>query len=308
MSAPPVKQKELPRSQYDLNTYWGRVQHAAGLCDPRMAFASRARLQEAKQLVSSYRHGHIPTITPDVWAAKLLLDSTLHPDTGEPVFLPFRMSCYALSNLVVNAGMLTPGLSRNGIIFWQIMNQSLNVAINNANANKSSPLPYSTIAKSYIAAVSRVLSRLTPFAAVTSASALNVLLMRSDEVRQGIHIYPLRSQHSEPEESIQPLGKSQRAAWIAVSETAVSRILNAAPVMVIPPLVLLRIERLALLRTYPFLLLPVNLGLIFSTSLMVLPLAIAVFPQRQVVDVGKLEPEFWHRAGHEEQVEFNRGV
>ncbi len=31
-------------------------------------------------------------------------------DTGEPVFLPFRMSCYVLSNLVVTAGMLTPGL------------------------------------------------------------------------------------------------------------------------------------------------------------------------------------------------------
>lgn len=209
------------------------------------------------------------------------------------------------------------------------MNQSLNVAINNANANKSSPLPYSTIAKSYIAAVSvscsvalglnsliqrlkspsgttkRVLSRLTPFAAVTSASALNVLLMRSDEVRQGINIYPLRSQTSQSDEPMQPLGKSQRAAWVAISETAISRVLNAAPVMIIPPLILLRMERLALLRAYPSLLVPVNLGLIFSTSLVVLPLAIAVFPQRQVIDVAKLEPEFWDRAG---MVEFNRGI
>jgi hypothetical protein len=31
-------------------------------------------------------------------------------DTGLPVFLPFRMSCFVLSNLVVTAGMLTPGL------------------------------------------------------------------------------------------------------------------------------------------------------------------------------------------------------
>lgn len=31
-------------------------------------------------------------------------------DTGEPVFLPFRMSCFVISNLVVTAGMLTPGL------------------------------------------------------------------------------------------------------------------------------------------------------------------------------------------------------
>jgi hypothetical protein len=32
-------------------------------------------------------------------------------DTGEPVILPFRMSAYVLTNLVVTAGMLTPGLS-----------------------------------------------------------------------------------------------------------------------------------------------------------------------------------------------------
>lgn len=31
-------------------------------------------------------------------------------DTGEPVLLPFRMSSFVLSNLVVTAGMLTPGL------------------------------------------------------------------------------------------------------------------------------------------------------------------------------------------------------
>lgn len=31
-------------------------------------------------------------------------------DTGEPVLLPFRMSCFAISNLVVTAGMLSPGL------------------------------------------------------------------------------------------------------------------------------------------------------------------------------------------------------
>ncbi len=35
---------------------------------------------------------------------------TLDVDTGEPVFLPFRMSCFVISNLVVTAGMLTPGL------------------------------------------------------------------------------------------------------------------------------------------------------------------------------------------------------
>ena|SRR5947207_865974 len=71
-------------------------------------------------------------MTAELWLAKKVVDSTLHPgmefgrsiyalclltaadgmleDTGEPIFLPFRMSCFVLSNLVVTAGMLTPGL------------------------------------------------------------------------------------------------------------------------------------------------------------------------------------------------------
>lgn len=49
-------------------------------------------------------------MTPALWQAKKIVDSTLHPDTGEPVLLPFRMSCFVLTNLVVTAGMLTPGL------------------------------------------------------------------------------------------------------------------------------------------------------------------------------------------------------
>jgi hypothetical protein len=68
-------------------------------------------------------------MTPELWYAKRVVDSTLHPgsaglvyfnwcclltspiDTGEPVFLPFRMSGFVMSNLVVTAGMLTPGLN-----------------------------------------------------------------------------------------------------------------------------------------------------------------------------------------------------
>lgn len=39
-------------------------------------------------------------------------------DTGDKVFLPFRMSCYVLTNLVVTAGMLTPGLGVRTLWLW----------------------------------------------------------------------------------------------------------------------------------------------------------------------------------------------
>ncbi|KAG5300394.1 mitochondrial cation transporter [Histoplasma ohiense] len=338
MSASISGNRDLPTSRHDLSTYWGRVKQAAEISDPRTLFISSAGLDKAKGLVASYKAGHIPSMTPELWRAKRIIDSTLHPDTGEPVFLPFRMSCFVLSNLIVTAGMLTPGLGTRGIVLWQIANQSLNVAINNANANKSTPLSYSTMAKSYLMAVSAscsvalglnamvprlkrvspstklILGRLVPFAAVASAGALNVFLMRSEEIRKGIDIYPVLCDEEKDkrevdgELEVQSLGKSKRAATLAVGETAISRVLNATPVMAIPPLILVRLQKTHWLKARPRLVMPVNLGLILTTSLCALPFALGAFPQRQAVSARSLEEEFWGRGGQNGEVEFNRGI
>ncbi|KAL9094143.1 MAG: hypothetical protein Q9165_003558 [Trypethelium subeluteriae] len=248
------------------------------------------------------------------------------------------MSCFVLTNLVVTAGMLTPNLSDTGILLWQITNQSVNVAINNANANKSSPLSTSLLIRSYLLAVTAsctvalslnslvprlrrlspttrtTLSRLVPFAAVATAGALNVFLMRSGELATGIDVFPVLSdaERRKREESGLPaqpesLGKSRSAARIAVGETAASRVLNSTPIMVLPPLVLVRLQR-GWLAQRPRLVLPVNLGLIFGTSLFALPLALGVFPQRERVREGRLEEEFRGKGGVEGMVEFNRGI
>ncbi|KAI4086235.1 MAG: hypothetical protein LQ344_007727 [Seirophora lacunosa] len=337
MSASLPGKRELPASQYNLSTYWGRVRQSAEIADPRTLFVSDAGLENAKGLVSSYKQGQVQSMTPDLWKAKKIVDSTLHPDTGEPVFLPFRMSCFVISNLIVTAGMLTPGLRTRGTLLWQITNQSLNVGINNANANKSTPLSTSAIIKSYLLAVSAscsvalglnaliprlkrlspatrtILTRLVPFAAVASAGALNVFLMRGEEIRRGIDVFPYlnRSQtalHEKEEKALESLGKSKNAATIAVTETALSRVLNATPIMVLPPLVLVRLQRTEWLKRRPRMVLPINLGLILTTSIFALPLALGAFPQRQAIKARRLETEIVEKVGAEGMVEFNRGI
>ena len=128
------------------------------------------------------------------------------------------MSAFVLTNLIVTAGMLTPNMATTGTLLWQITNQSLNVAINSANANKSTTLSTSTIVRNYLIAVSAscsvalglnaivprlksvspntkmILGRLVPFAAVASAGALNVFLMRGEEIRQGIDVFPVQTE------------------------------------------------------------------------------------------------------------------
>ena len=233
--------------------------------------------------------------------------------------------------------MLTPNLTTTGTVAWQVANQSLNVAINFSNANKSTPLSTSTIVQSYFLAVGAscgvavglnsivprlkrlsptarmTLGRLVPFAAVASAGVLNVFLMRGEEIRQGINVYPTefeaqRTKREEADQRLEPIGKSKKAATIAVGETAVSRVLNATPIMVLPPLILVRLQQRDWLKRNPRLVLPVNLGLIFATSIFALPLALAAFPQRQAISAQRLEKEFWDKGGEDGQLEFNRGI
>ncbi|POS85891.1 hypothetical protein EPUL_003193 [Erysiphe pulchra] len=341
MLTPDLEYRELPVSQYDLQTYWGRVQHAAAISDPRTLFVSKSGLESAKDLITAYKRGEIKEVNDEFWKAKKIVDSTLHPDTGEPVFLPFRMSCYVFSNLIVTAGMLTPRMGVTGTLLWQITNQSLNVAINSANANKTNPLSTLKTVQSYFLAVGTscslavglnslvprlkrfspvtktILTRLVPFVAVASAGALNVFLMRREEIQEGIDVYPVvtprdnlapTSEATAVESSSRPLGKSKKAGILAVSETALSRVLNSSPIMIIPPLILLKLQNQSFLKRNPKLTLPINLGLIFTTSIFALPLALAVFPQKQIVDSSILENEFSTAEGQNRKVWFNRGI
>ncbi|KAG5360509.1 putative mitochondrial transport protein [Yarrowia sp. B02] len=313
--------RTLPDSAYDLDSYWGRVKHCAEVSDPRMLLNTPTDINKAKKAIAEWKNGDGP-MTPTLWTAKRVLDSTLHPDNGEPVMLPFRMSSYVLSNLVVTVGMLTPNLGTAGTLFWQIANQSLNVAVNTANANKSTPLTTQQLVTSYFMAVTAscsvalglnalvprlkvspatrtVLGRLVPFAAVVSAGVVNVFLMRGEELRRGIAVY-------NPENN-EKVGDSKKAAFYAVGETALSRVINAAPVMAIPPLILVKLQKTKFMRTRgKFTEAAVNLGLISLVSFSALPFALAIFPQKRFISTKKLEPEFQKLP--ENRLWFNRGM
>ncbi|CAG8714600.1 3595_t:CDS:2, partial [Scutellospora calospora] len=82
-------------------------------------FVSKSGLEKSKKLIDDYNSEKLKDV-----------NSEIHPDTDEPIFLPFRMSYFVPTNLVVVAGMLMPNPSMKSIIFWQWANQSINVAIN----------------------------------------------------------------------------------------------------------------------------------------------------------------------------------
>lgn len=69
---------------------------------PRTLFVSSSGLENAKQLVTAYRQGEIKSMTPELWHAKKVIDSTLHPgtcralaigDTGTLTLRRYRQTC-----------------------------------------------------------------------------------------------------------------------------------------------------------------------------------------------------------------------
>ncbi|KAK4704137.1 sideroflexin-5, partial [Phenoliferia sp. Uapishka_3] len=315
----------------------GRVKHFASVTSPLTLLASSSDLAAAQKLLQDYQNGvgagraawgHEEEA--GIWKAKQLVDSSLHPDTGLPVPLPFRMSAFVPTNLLIVGGMLMPNPTLKGVIFWQWANQSLNVCVNYSNANKSIEMSNAEIGTAYVAATlascsiavglstlvprlrgltpaSRaLLSRFVPFVAVASAGCMNIGLMRWKEMRDGIDVYA--PEDASGKYSKEVLGKSQIAGQYAIGQTAASRVLTNIPTLILPPLIITMLERRgafkgpngARLNTVT------HLGLIGASLLVFLPPAIAYFPQRGSIDPKKLEERF-HSLPYD-KVEFSKGL
>ncbi|KAI8620818.1 Tricarboxylate/iron carrier, partial [Chytriomyces sp. MP71] len=317
--------------RYDQGTYFGRLRHFSELTDPRNLFASDSQLSAAKTLIEDYKNGKATNADPNsLWQAKKLVESTVHPDTGEKVFLPFRMACFVPTNALIVAGMLAPNPTIASILFWQWANQSVNVAFNYCNANKTTEMSVYETAFAYTTAVVssgaiavglneyvkrtkrfspsalRILGRGVPFAAVAAAGTLNVFLMRSKELKDGITVFS---------ENGDIVGKSQAAGFTAISQVAISRVATSFPAIFLPGLIMGQLEKTKFLKANPRLLMPLNLltvALICGSLMVALPCAIALFPQNVAANVESLEPRFRNlTANNGERIKtlyFNRGL
>ncbi|BGP17378.1 hypothetical protein JCM10213_006868 [Rhodosporidiobolus nylandii] len=332
--APPV---DINQSRYDTKTYFGRLRHFASITSPLTLLASSSDLKAAQKLLEEYQAGvgkgreaWGKEEEKGVWKAKQLVDSSLHPDTHEPVPLPFRLSAFVPTNLVIVAGMLMPNPSLKSVIFWQWANQSLNVAVNYSNANKSISMSTSEIASAYAAATlascsiavgltqlvprlrvspaaKALLGKLVPFAAVASAGCVNIGLMRWKEMRDGIAIYPPSDPVTNKPVN-EKLGDSAVAGRYAVAQTAASRVLTNIPTLILPPILITILERRGAFSgpNGKRLSTVTNLGLIGLSLLVFLPPAIAYFPSRASIEPSKLEKKFQELPY--EKVEFNKGL
>jgi hypothetical protein len=85
---------DLDSPRYDQSTFEGRAKYFFITTNPLNSLATDIELDKARDIVIAYRAGkEDKTLTDDqIWAAKQLYDSAFHPQTGEKLFLPGRMS------------------------------------------------------------------------------------------------------------------------------------------------------------------------------------------------------------------------
>ena len=312
--------------RYDQSTYAGRLRRFREMTDPRMLLISDDELAKARCPVLSTRSptplagvacmsmqaapltvdASMPapaqaqslldkhakgqacnTTDAQLWEAKRIKDAIVHPVTGEKMFLPGRMSAFVPVNTIPTVGMLlatTPAQT----VFWQWVNQSLNVICNYVNRSGAT-IDTTQVACAYGLAVGvscsiavgarrlvesgppwvRRLSIAVPYAAVVTAGAANVAFTRLPEMRDGVPI-------TAPDGT--PLGTSKAAAQSAVVNTVLSRImLQPIAPMLFPPLMYAALRSVVPLGTIG--------GVVAQTAFVAgcsgcaLPVAIAFFPQ-----------------------------
>lgn len=257
------------------------------------------------------------------WKSKQLVQSSVHPETGEVIPLPFRLAAFMPTNLLIVVGMLNPANGLGATIFWQWVNQSLNVAVNYSNANKSVPMDMKEVGVAYAGATAAavtlavgltrvvpkgsVLARLVPFASVASAGCVNVSLMRWKEIKNGVSVF-----RRDDEGERVKVGESASAGRRAVGMTAASRVMTNIPTMIFPPLLLAYMQRKRIVPQAGLTARLVDLTMIAGSMLVFLPPAIAYFPQTASVDASKLEPQF-HGLQDDQgkpvrELEFNKGL
>lgn len=202
--------------------------------------------------------------------------------------------------------MLLPNPTLVSTIFWQSLNQTHNACVNYSNRNATQETEVKDLVTGYLGAVASsvgiavglnqlvkrapvtervrgILSRFVPYPAVATASTANMLLMRQTELKKGIAV---------KDSTGKVHGFSQKAAKDAIYQTMLSRVVLPAPLLLVPPIAMMMIEKTPILRVAPRLRLPIETCFCVTAFVFGLPFAISLFPQEGSINVKDIEERF----------------
>jgi|UPI000581B2FD tricarboxylate carrier len=319
-----------PQAQrFDQTSFVGRFSKMLLACDPRLLFYTEAQVKRSQEMIQNYKDFQGTVHNRALWEARRIVDAALHPDTGEFIPRPFRMSGYVPYNGPICVSMVA-STSTPALLFWSWANQSQNALVNYYNRNASSDMTNETLAISYAAAVgsallvafglattiqkrfeparAKAMLRWVAFPSAVIASSLNCYIVRSPEIESGI---PLLDADGN---DILPGATSSIAAAQGVYATTLSRAILQAPVYFVPPLLLTAVPPIRrYLQRNPRMTVPITTGLVLTSFGLGLPLTVAIFPQMATLDAQDVESQFQHlrdplTARPYEQFFYNKGL
>lgn len=295
-----MPQININEPRWDQNTYWGRAKHFFTTTNPLNLLCTNSDLEKAKEIVIKCRKGDSLSLAEDeIWRAKHVYDSAFHPDTGEKMILIGRMSAQVPMNMTITGCMLAFYKTTPQVVFWQWINQSFNAVVNYTNRSGDSPIPLKQLGTSYVLATSGALvtalglnnlvktappliGRFVPFCAVAAANCVNIPMMRLKELQEGIPVV---------DKNGNKIASSKTAAKWAITQVVLSRIGMAMPGMLIPPVIMNHLDKRGILKRFPWINAPLQVGLCGLFLVFATPLCCALFPQQSSISIDSLEPE-----------------
>jgi len=297
--------------RFSQKTFGGRFAKMLLACDPMLLLYSKEDIRKQQQLLESFAASGKSTATDNhaLWEAKRIYGSAVHPDTGDIIPRPFRMSGFVVFNGPICVAMVA-STSTLPLLFWSWVNQSQNALVNFYNRNASSPMTNETLVKSYVAAVglalsvafglatfvqrkyspdkAKVLLRYVAFPSAVVASSLNCYIVRSPEIETGIPLL------DEDGNTIGGEELSMEAAKRGVYSTTASRAILQAPVYFLPPILLSVGPLKKFVTKFPKATVPVTTYLVLVAFGVGLPGTVAIFPQISTISAKDVEKKFHH--------------
>jgi hypothetical protein len=90
----------LARPRYSQATYIGRVQSFFSVIDPRTLLTKQSEIDRSVALLNEYKAGKRAEVTQEqIWAARKIKESCVHPDTGHTIFPLCRFSAFVPTNI-----------------------------------------------------------------------------------------------------------------------------------------------------------------------------------------------------------------
>jgi hypothetical protein len=314
-----------PNSQrFDQTNFGGRFYRMLLECDPRLLLYTQDEVRQYHALANNHK-----TVAPGnpkmdrmLWQAKRIADSALHPETGEWIPRPFRMSGYLPFNGPICVAMVA-SQSTLLLLLWSWLNQSQNALVNYYNRNASSRMSNTTLCKSYAVAVASALAvsfllatlvqshysgeeaeellRFISFPSAVIASSLNCFIVRRPEIDSGVILL------NKQMENVLPGETSREAAKRGVYSTTASRAILQMPTYFIPPLILDTVEPIKhYMCENPTTVVPITTFLLLVSFGVGLPCAVGMFPQMSKIRAIDVESKF--RDLGPDEFYFNKGL